>query len=396
MGKVFIEESTLSAIGDAIRGKTGGTELIAVPSMADEITAITTGGSDLPEEALVISGNCSYRFANGGWDWFVEEYGNRITTKDISNATYMFQNSKLKEIPFTINFSNISGLKFSRIFYLCGKLEKVPILNVPNAEKIDMSEILYACMRLRDANGLFENEEEFGALFQSYINTGSSNLYLSKIFQSCYSLRTVPSWLYLLKLNPESTAYPTNNYGLYNYLFSGCYALDEVLDLPVWKCKGTITNNMFNSTFSSCHRIKNATFETNADGSPIVTEWKTQTIDLSSTVGYTGFFSNYTGDYNHGITADKEVTDAATYEALKNDKDWFTKNKAYSRYNHDSAVNTINSLPDTSAYLATAGGTNTIKFNGANGSATDGGAINTLTAEEIAVAAAKGWTVSMI
>ena len=69
---------------------------------------------------------------------------------------------------------------------------------------------------------------------------------------------------------------------------------------------------------------------------------------------------------------------------------------AYSRYNHDSAVATINSLPDTSAYLAANGGTNTIKFKGAAGSATDGGAINTLTEEEIAVATAKGWTCSFV
>ena len=48
------------------------------------------------------------------------------------------------------------------------------------------------------------------------------------------------------------------------------------------------------------------------------------------------------------------------------------------------------------AVKATAGGTNTIKFNGAAGSATDGGAINTLTEEEIAVATAKGWTVSLV
>lgn len=64
-------------------------------------------------------------------------------------------------------------------------------------------------------------------------------------------------------------------------------------------------------------------------------------------------------------------------------------------YNHDSAVETINSLPDTSAYLASAGGTNTIKFKGASGSATAGGAINTLTEAEIAVATAKGWTVTL-
>jgi hypothetical protein len=63
----------------------------------------------------------------------------------------------------------------------------------------------------------------------------------------------------------------------------------------------------------------------------------------------------------------------------------------YSRYNHDSAVETINSLPDVSA-----GSGNTIKFEGAAGSLTDGGAINTLTEEEIAVATAKGWTVTLV
>ena len=70
--------------------------------------------------------------------------------------------------------------------------------------------------------------------------------------------------------------------------------------------------------------------------------------------------------------------------------------KLFSRYNHDSAVATINSLPDTSAYLATKGGTNTIKFYGVLGALTDGGAINTLTEQEIAVAAAKGWTVTFV
>jgi hypothetical protein len=95
--------------------------------------------------------------------------------------------------------------------------------------------------------------------------------------------------------------------------------------------------------------------------------------------------------------------DDATYQALKNDPDWFSvaTNAQYARYNRASAVNTINSLPDTSAYLATAGGTNTIKFRSIAGtqkvgSATDGGAIADLTEEEIAVATAKGWTVSLV
>jgi hypothetical protein len=78
-------------------------------------------------------------------------------------------------------------------------------------------------------------------------------------------------------------------------------------------------------------------------------------------------------------------------QALKDNPDWWTCDVNYSRYNHDSAVATINSLPDCSAT-----GTNTIKFKGTMGAKTDGGAINTLTEEEIAVAAAKGWTVSLV
>lgn len=45
MSKVFIEETSLTAIGDAIRAKTGSTELLSVPSgMVDAIASITTGG----------------------------------------------------------------------------------------------------------------------------------------------------------------------------------------------------------------------------------------------------------------------------------------------------------------------------------------------------------------
>lgn len=73
---------------------------------------------------------------------------------------------------------------------------------------------------------------------------------------------------------------------------------------------------------------------------------------------------------------------------------YYGGNPKNSVYNHDSAVETINSLPDTSAYLAEVGGTNTIRFKSDQGANTEGGAIGNLTAEEIAVAAAKGWTVA--
>ena len=143
-------------------------------------------------------------------------------------------------------------------------------------------------------------------------------------------------------------------------------------------------------------RMKNLIFATQEDGSPYAVRWNRQAIGLNNYVGYVNstYYANLL-NHNSGITKDKEVYNDATYQALKNDPDWYANGIKYSRYNHDSAVATINSLPDTSAYLATAGGTNTIIFMGQSGELTDGGAINTLTPEEIAVATAKGWTVTI-
>ena len=116
---------------------------------------------------------------------------------------------------------------------------------------------------------------------------------------------------------------------------------------------------------------------------------KSQVIDITYGTGY-----RTDKERPEYFPTDKEIKDDATYQVLKDDPDAWTTKLEYAFYNHDSAVETINSLPDTSAYLAEAGGTNTIKFKGNAGSKTDGGAINTMTAEEIAVAAAKGWTVA--
>ena len=88
------------------------------------------------------------------------------------------------------------------------------------------------------------------------------------------------------------------------------------------------------------------------------------------------------------------INSEETYNTQKNDEEAFVVGEDRSFYNHTSAVETINSLPNTKPYLDANGGTNTIIFEGNAGAKTDGGAINTLTDAEIAVATAKGWTVS--
>ena len=58
-------------------------------------------------------------------------------------------------------------------------------------------------------------------------------------------------------------------------------------------------------------------------------------------------------------------------------------------------METINSLPVVQKASSTDNNTFIIKFKGNAGSATDGGAINTMTEEEIAVATSRGWTVTL-
>lgn len=372
----------LTAIGDAIRDKTGSTALLTLDAMPTAISGITTGGGELPEEAFTITGSCSYRFANGGWDWFIENYGDKIITSDITAATYMFSSSKLEEIPFDINLSTtvFNGVNIGSIFN-ASNITKPPYIT---GKVGHMDSIFSSCYYMTEIP-----EDWIEKIDLSYIQNDSGTK-MNSIFNNCYSLRKIPINL-LRNLYNKTTS---SSYSPYYSNFRSCYALDEIKEIAV--LLHTLTSSMFTMSFQYLGRVNSITFAMQENGTPNTVSWKSQTISLTERVGYESNTNSIT-DYTayHGITADKQVTNDASYQALKDDPDWWTTNASYSRYNHDSAVETINSLPDTSDYLATVGGTNTIKFKGEAGSATDGGAINTLTEEEIAVATAKGWTVTL-
>lgn len=392
MSKYVIDNSTLVSIADAVREKDGTTAPIVVSDLATRIKAIPQeggGGVELPAEAFTITGDCDYRFTNNGWNWFINMFGDKVITKDISDCGNMFYNCSRDDfttIPFNINVSK-KCVKYGNMFDECRYLTKAPLIlpqeTIPPptgaySGMIDIGSMFYYCQRLREVPyDIFNNliTQEYYDKAITFSTGGRGNL-----FGYCYSLREHPD---LTWTGSGGTSSSSLYYGLFRY----CYALNEVIDLPV--IPANYTNNYFRDTFLQAGRLKNITFKTNEDGSPIAVAWKNQAISAAA-IGFTSAPYYITG-YNSGITADKEVKDDATYQALKNDEDWWSADINYSRYNHDSAVATINSLPDVSA-----GSGNTIKFNGEAGALTDGGAINTLTEEEIAVAAAKGWTVSFV
>ena len=375
----------LSAIGAAIREKTGKSELLTLDAMPIEILAITTGegggGVDIPEEAfLITSSKGAYAFYNGFWDWFLEKYGDKITTDALVNPIYMFAFSEVERIPFNLY---IASGEVSNCFYQCFSLKEIPDIYIAanDGGATGFGNMFQGCVSLREAPNITNVASA----------SKNSKVKMSSVFASCYSLRKLPSWVTNLYDNQDtnSTAVSSNTYSFYSASLQDCYSLDEAVDLPVFP--GSMTSNRMTNFIVGCRRLSRLTFK-KALGSPIIAKWKRQTLDF--TQGYTGY-GQYAKDftrYNSGITADKEVKDDATYQALKNDPDWFSCKKEYSRYNHDSAVETIYSLPDTT----TGGGANTIKFYADAGSATDGGAIGNLTEAEIAVATAKGWTVTLL
>lgn len=291
----------------------------------------------------------------------------------------MFEGYSLSEIPFDINLSTSSSICAD--IFSSSNIKKLPYIK---GKATNLGNLFYYCRYLREIPNDWADYIDFSNIH----NSSSSEGYLRGFCYSSCSIRKIPN-----NLLSQLWSKVSNIRSLYYQGFAFCYSLDEITNIPMHGAN--LTSNSFSYFCYSCGRLKNITFAKQEDGSPIIVKWKSQVIDLSTNTGYSNS-EYYILDYNSGITADKEVKDDASYQLLKNDPDWFTTNVAYSRYNHDSAVATINSLPDTSAYLATAGGTNTIKFEGQAGALTDGGAINTLTEEEIAVAAAKGWTVTLV
>lgn len=404
MSKVLVNDSTLSSLGNIIRDYKGEENTYTPAEMVTNFQNMKEVSKLAPtDDELTLTGGFDYKFYGGGWNWFLQKYGNKIKTSNITSFDRTFyNNSIITEIPFELNFNPSATMSFSYSFDHCSKLRELPKIRNCSISS------LYHCFsdsgitRVEDDN--FENVD-----FSSF-NNNSYSLYAANIFYNCYYLRYVSPNL-LKHIYNSGTNYSSTSY---YHLFTGCYVLNEINNLGV--IKGTISSGSSLLSYgmgTDLYRLKDFTFDTNEDGTAKTAKFKGATLNLSISTGFSNSYNSSKTITSYGkitgIDWNKAVYNDETYQRLKNDPDWFSSggynngssltsstfdlqtSKNYSRYNHDSAIRTINSLPDTSAY-----GTNTIKFCSTAGALTDGGAINTLTEEEIAVAAAKGWTVSFV
>lgn len=418
----------LTSIANAIREKGGTTDKLTLDAMPTAIAALSTGGGeDLVPNPLSYTGDISKLFQNNNFNWLLEGYADRIQFNNVTNMSYVFNGTAPNNVTLTnpptgtkvnattmFKNSNIaladdyfSGVTISNAESMFDNYagEKIPAITFDyssnsvksmfkQATKVkEIGDITKLNIGASGHSDWFRNCEMLRSL-PNFVNCSFSVLNLSTygynydLFSYCYSLRTIPESL-LVNIYDK---YTSNNY--MTRTFTWDCSLDEIVGF--YPSPATLTSNRFADTFTNCCRLKRIIFATKEDGTPYTVSWRNQTIDLSGYVGWAGIAGsdNRILNYNSGITADKQVIDAQTYAALKDDPDWWSKQFIYSRFNHDSAVEFINSLPDTSAYVAAQNASNNaVKFYTNAGSATDGGSVSQLTEEEVAVAVAKGWSI---
>lgn len=389
MAKGLVEQSTMTAIADAIRAKTGTEDTYKPSEMADAISSITGGGggdiepivfSYATPSALGVYSNVIEALRDGRIKFQnIKSYAN-LFYSDIFN---LYQENGIGDKDYSDIVLPIDSeiINLNSTFRASSTVDTVPhIIGIPSLD------IKNSNTKIQGMQYLFGSQNKIQEIPEDWITIkfdSSTNYLYGRHLSDCCRLRTVNN-LYE-NIGPIFSSTYANSICYYGW--SSCNCLKRIENIPI--NINTLTTNQFNNAFAYCYSVHKITFATQEDGSPYTVNWKTQTIDLSYlTAGPSG--NMYAQEaYGNPVTTQEE------YEAVKGTEDWWAKDLNYRSYNHDSAVETINSLPDASAYLASSGGTNTIKFKIGTGKLTDGGAVDTLTDEEVAVATAKGWTVTL-
>lgn len=379
MSDYIIHDTTLTSIANAIRTKTGSNAQMTPSEMATAIGNISTGGSS--PKTYTISGSLNYFNDNGLLDEVIED--NNWIFNNVSGLINTFSNTHILDQNFTITTTGTS-CDWGQSVFNWNSTTREPYIRRPKI-----------IGPLRSLTGLYYGEHGDDArldLTEAYLIANSNGTNILAGFLQMSKRKDLWDFAIDMPLTPSSiittaTLYfynaPYTNFGRETYAAG-------IKNIPVITSSAD-TSNIFSSTFSQARAAKHITFAL-SNGNPIVANWYGATLDLSS-CGFKALNGSLTAlDYYPELA----VTDATSYNNLKNETYWWSVKQNYSRYNKISAIETINSLPDTSACVNSHGSANIIKFRGDAGSNTDGGAINTMTSAEIAVATNKGWTVQFV
>ena len=271
----------MTAINDAIRGKTGKTEKLSLDEMATEINEISTGERDINPEWT-------------DWSYFCQSRESLATKLKYGDTS--------------------KGTNFSYMFGYCRSMTSAPALDTSNGTNFRY--MFRGCESMTSAPA---------------IDT-SKGTNFSSMFELCYALITVPKF---------DTSKGTD----LSYMFRLCEELNSEIELNTSNCKN------FNQMFNTCKKITTI-----------------RNLDMSKATTLSGMFTDCNALVNLTFvgTINKTGLDVSYSKLLS----------------HDSLMSIINALADktgvSGTFKVTLGATNLAK----------------LTAEEIAIAEGKGWTLA--
>ena len=377
MADYLIKDTTLTNIADAIRAKKSSTDTYTPAEMATAISSIETGGGGGPTaEDLTFTGDLTKFNYYGRMSKLIKKYGSLMSFNDVTNLESAFMGND----PLNSDYSNWT-INLSKCILLKCFMSHDTITGFPKFQGTVIS--LNSLFWLGDSiesipDDLFSAVTEF-----SYKEAESD---YSGIFSGCKALKKVPLWFGNMTFTTKAGSITSYSSVYYNTFFN-CYKLKELI-LPIIPSPANLNSNCFYNTFTNVRSMRKFVFAPPPAGNEAVL-WTHQTINLADTnCGYSSSAVQMTGNI---------ISDDETYNLYKNDPDAWADKLEYSFYNHNSALETIRSLPYAQFFDTPQSSLqNVIRFYGKSGEKTDGGAINTLTTEEIAIATNKGWTVSFV
>ena len=369
------------------------------------------------------------------------------------NFTYGLTDEELTITTGNYLFANTSPLYKNCLSYInranFDKVDGMQQMFSNNSKVIDLSNItikLYGSVNTQNA---FANCINLRKLpnFVTTVGTFNSNVFFGA-FENCYKLEQ-EEFDKFIKLDfsstPQSPAF-NNNYnlkhidltqavngfipwGVIYWSFQRLIGAEpnlRTIKLPAWNPKQDSnpfeTSSYYWGTWDNMTMLDSITFSTEENGVATKAKIKNCLIYIENDYGCGSTMTGLMNYPDEPLTKDdnvfKDITSStctverikAGYERVKNRPNWcsvYDYSMSYqgktiypriltSRFNHKSMVDLINTLPDTSEYIAAKGGTNTLKLCRYMGDLTDEGGTSNLTEEEIAVATAKGWTIALV
>lgn len=393
--------------GSGVEQTYTGVDTITVP-LADGSGNFTYGLTD--EELTITTGN--YLFANTSPLYKnCLLYINRANFDKVDGMSYMFSNnSKVVDLS-NITIKLYDSVTINSAFLNCANLRKIPNF-VTKDGKINLNQ------SFRTFENCYKLEQEE---FDKFIKLDFSSTPQLPSFNNNYNLKHIDLTQAVNGLVP----WGEGNYWSFQLLIGSQPNL-RTIKLPAWNPKQDSEpfelSSYYWGRWDGMTMLNSITFSTEESGVATKAKIKNCLIYIENDYGCGQIMTELMKYPDEPLTKDdnvfKDITSStctierikAGYERVKNSPNWcsvcdyainYQGKIIYpriltSRFNHKSMIDLINTLPDTSEYIAAKGGTNTLKLCKYMGDLTDEGGTSNLTEEEIAVATAKGWTIALV